>query len=244
MTNGRGTLYAGTSGFAYPGWVPRFYPPDVARDALLPAYAARLPACEINNTYYRWPNAARIRSWVAATPAHFRFAIKAQRFGSAMAMRSDPRPQVERLVAPLGAFDARLGTVLFRVTEDIHRADERLGALLEAWPETVPLTIELLHASWQADETFAALRDHGVTLCATELPDDEAPPTLRLTGRFLYLRLRRHDYTPGEVAAWAARIEPFLAAGADVYAFFRHDEVGRGGELALELLDAIERVPA
>ena len=30
-------------------------------------------------------------------------------------------------------------------------------------------------------------------------------------------------------------IEPFLSAGDDVYAFFRHDEVGRGAELALAL---------
>ena len=113
MSHGRGTLYAGTSGFSYPGWAPRFYAPDVPRDGLLPAYAARLPACELNNTYYRWPTEARIRAWREATPDSFRFALKAQRFGSYMAMRGDPRPQVERLAAPLGAFGARLGTVLF-----------------------------------------------------------------------------------------------------------------------------------
>ena len=39
----------------------------------------------------------------------------------------------------------------------------------------------------------------------------------------------------GGIDAWAARIEPFLAAGDDVYVFFRHDPVGRAGELALEL---------
>ena len=80
----------------------------------------------------------------------------------------------------------------------------------------------------------------GAALCATELPEDEAPPILRRTGSFLYVRLRRLDYTEPELAAWAARLEPFLAAGDDVFAFFRHDEVGRGAELALALRDLLE----
>ena len=58
---------------------------------------------------------------------------------------------------------------------------------------------------------------------------------IRRTGSFLYLRLRRHDYDAAALDAWAARIEPFLAAGDDVYVFFRHDAVGRAAELALEL---------
>jgi uncharacterized protein YecE (DUF72 family) len=244
MANARGTLYAGTSGFAYPGWSPRFYPADVPRDGLLAAYAARLPACELNNTYYRWPGEAQVRAWLKATPEHFRFAIKAQRFSSNLALRDDPRPQVDRLTAPLPAFGSRLGTVLFRVPHEVERHDERLAALLEVWPPGIPLTVELQHPSWQADETFETRRAARVTLCATELPDDETPPVIRLTGRFLYLRLRRHDYGPAELATWAARIEPFLAAGTDVFAFFRHDEVGRGAELALELLAAADRVPA
>ena len=74
---------------------------------------------------------------------------------------------------------------------------------------------------------------------ATELPEDAEPPTLRRTGSFLYLRLRRNDYDDAELAAWAARIEPFLSAGDDVYAFFRHDEVGRGAELALAFREAV-----
>jgi uncharacterized protein YecE (DUF72 family) len=246
MTAGstRGTLYAGTSGFAYPGWAPRFYPADIPKDALLSAYASKLPACELNNTFYQWPGVARNQAWLAATPDQFRFALKAQRFGSQAAMRGDPRPQVERLVAPLETFGSRLGTVLFRVPEEVERQDDRLLALLEAWPRDVPLAVELQHPSWQADETFAALRAHGACLCATELPEDAAPPTIRLTGPFLYLRLRRHDYDPGEIEAWAARMEPFLAAGTDVFAFFRHDAVGRGGELAIELLNAARRLPA
>jgi uncharacterized protein YecE (DUF72 family) len=43
------------------------------------------------------------------------------------------------------------------------------------------------------------------------------------------------------LTAWAARLEPFLESGDDAYVFFRHDETGRGPELALALEDAIAR---
>jgi uncharacterized protein YecE (DUF72 family) len=75
----------------------------------------------------------------------------------------------------------------------------------------------------------------------TELPEDSSPPMVRRTGPFLYLRLRRHDYPPDELEAWAARLEPFLTAGDDAYVFFRHDEVGRGPELAAALAEAVAR---
>jgi uncharacterized protein YecE (DUF72 family) len=64
-------------------------------------------------------------------------------------------------------------------------------------------------------------------------PDAE-PPFIRRTGSFLYLRLRRHHYDAAALDAWAARIEPFLTAGDDVFVFFRHDPVGHAPELALE----------
>ena len=121
----------------------------------------------------------------------------------------------------------------------VIRDDDRLRALLDAWPVGLPLTMEFQEPSWHVDETFAALRRVGAALCATELPGDPEPPTLRRTGPFLYLRLRREEYSAAELAAWAARLEPFLAAGDDAFVFFRHDEVGRGPEFALALRDAV-----
>ena len=66
----------------------------------------------------------------------------------------------------------------------------------------------------------------GAVLCATDLDDLPEPPTIRRTGRFLYLRLRRTGYDEAGLAAWAARLEPFLAAGDDAFVFFRHDADG------------------
>ena len=223
-------------------------------------YAGRLPAVELNNTFRRRPTPSAIRGWVRATPADFRFAMKAQRGSAVRALWGAPEESVRWLTEPLDEFGERLGAVLFRVPAEIRRdgpwvdgdpavADARLAALLEAWPRAIPLVVELQDRTWHVDETFAALRAAGATLCTTELPPegdegasgspepgtDREPPMIRRTGSFLYLRLRLHDYDAAGLDAWAARIEPFLAAGDDVYVFFRHDPVGRAGELALEL---------
>ena len=234
-----GRLRVGTSGFAYAGWAPRFYPADLPAARRLEFYASQLTAVELNNTFYRQPSPAAVAAWLASTPADFRFAIKAQRGGSFRALQVDPAASVPWLTGPYRAFRGRLGTVLFRVPEGVTRDDARLAALLARWPRDLPLTMEFQEPSWHVDETFAALAEAGAALCTTDLPEHADPPTIRRTGRFLYLRLRRHDYSAAELGAWAARLEPFLTAGDDAFVFFRHDEVGRGPELARALGEAV-----
>jgi uncharacterized protein YecE (DUF72 family) len=234
-----GRLYAGTSGFAYPAWAPRFYPAGLRADGLLTHYAGRFATVELNNTYYQQPTEAKVASWLAATPGDFRFAVKAQRGGSFRSLAVDPTESVPWLTRPYRWFGERLGTVLFRVPEKVHRDDDRLAALLAVWPQDLPLAMEFQEADWHVDETFAALAGAGAVLVATEQPDDPDPPTIRRTGPFLYLRLRRHDYEPAEVGRWADRLTPFLADGPDAFVYFRHDEVGLATELAAALEAAI-----
>ena len=230
-----GRLRTGTSGFAYPGWSPRFYPPGIRGDGFLRHYATRLATVELNNTFYRSPTPAAVDAWLAATPPDFRFAVKAQKGGSWRSIRMDPTESVPWLTAPIRRFGDRLGTVLFRVPDGVPRDDERLGALLAAWPRDLPLAMEFQDPGWHVDETFAALRAAGAALVTTDLPDRDEQPTIRRSGAFLYLRLRRADYSGDDLRAWLDRLAPFLSDGVDAYVFFRHDDLGRGAELAQEL---------
>src|SRR6186997_3550911 len=106
----RGRLYVGTSGFAYPDWSPLFYPKGARSTDLLRIYAQRLPAVELNNTFYQQPKPDKVAAWLAATTSAFRFVVKAQRGGSMRAFGTAAAETVAWLTAPYRAFGDRLGS--------------------------------------------------------------------------------------------------------------------------------------
>jgi len=73
------TLRTGTSGYSYKEWKGPFYPEKLAAKDMLAFYAERLPAVEINNTFYRLPRKNVIETWAEQVPESFRFSIKASR---------------------------------------------------------------------------------------------------------------------------------------------------------------------
>ncbi len=241
---GHGRVLAGTSGFAYAAWAPRFYPAGVQASGLLPHYASRLGACELSTTYYARPTAERIDAWARAVPPSFRFIVKAQRGASVRALASDPVGGAARLTENLERLGDRLGGVLFRIPQGTTRNDERLTALLAAWPRRVPLVLEAQEPAWHVDETFAALRGAGAVLCTTDRDEEEGLPDIRRTGPFLYLRLRRAVYNDAALDAWAARMVPFVEDGMDAYVMFRHDDDGRTAMQAEAFAARVEKVLA
>ena len=242
MAGQRGRLYAGTSGLSYPERVPKFYAPGKVSRKLLPAYAARLPAVELHTTFYRRPPPEQIEKWLRETPPEFRFCPKSQR-GTTWRAWSDPDPGAAFawLSEAMRVFGERLGCVLMSLRGSQERDDEALARVAAAWPASMPLAIELLHPSWQADEVYRILDQHSIALVANDW-DDREEPDLRRIGPFVYLRLRRTAYAPAEIERWARRLEPFLADGVDAYAFFRHDEDGSMALNAEALLAAVGSV--
>ena len=61
-------LLVGTSGFSYKEWKGSFYPADLPDAQMLRYYAERLPAVEINNTFYRMPTESLLGKWAAEVP--------------------------------------------------------------------------------------------------------------------------------------------------------------------------------
>jgi uncharacterized protein YecE (DUF72 family) len=241
MTGERGRPYVGTSGFSYPGWVPRFYAPGKASRKLLAAYATRLPAVELHNTFMRRPNEQQIEKWQRETGPDFRFCPKAQRSTSWRAFSEpDPTDSMRWLTDALEGFGERLGCVLLSLRASLERDDEALERALAAWPAEIPLALELLHLSWHAPEVRDRARRHGVTLVATDL-EGRAEPELHDGGAFVYLRLRRDAYEPADIEGWAARLEQVLGSGTDAYVFFRHDEDGEMALNAERMLRVLER---
>jgi uncharacterized protein YecE (DUF72 family) len=61
----------------------------------------------------------------------------------------------------------------------------------------------------------------------------------RTEAPFRYLRLRDTPYDEAELAAWAGRLKPVLAAGIDVYCYFKHEEEPTAPRYAKQLLKLV-----
>src|ERR1700741_4944692 len=122
------TLFAGTSGFAYPAWKPVFYPAKLPANQFLRHYAQRLNTVEINYTFRRLPSASTLESWVEATPPGFVFAVKAN-------MRIT---HIQRLK------NAEQATELFFRMIDPLRPARRLGPVLFQLPPAMKCDVALL----------------------------------------------------------------------------------------------------
>ena len=229
------TLYAGTSGFAYPAWKPGFYPQKLPAKKFLEHYATRLNAVEANYTFRRLPSAAVLEKWVAETPAHFRFALKAhQRVTHIDRLAVSEFTSVFfRAIDPLRV-TGRLGPVLVQLPPNLAIDTGRLAAFLAAAPEDIRLAFEFRNKSWFSEETYSLLTAHGAALCLAESEKLVVPE--RLTADFVYFRLRKEEYSAAEREEIQTKTRAMVADGRDVYAFFKHEESPAGALYAEELL--------
>jgi uncharacterized protein YecE (DUF72 family) len=229
------SLYAGTSGFAYPAWKPDFYPPKLPQKDFLKHYATHLNAVEINYTFRQLPSASTLENWMKATPEGFVFALKAHmRITHLLRLKESEFTQVFfRAIDPLRV-TRRLGPVLFQLPPNFKAEVPTLAAFLEALPKDIRCAFEFRNASWLSDEIYKLLEKHGVALCLAESERFEVPEVL--TAGFVYVRLRKTDYSAEDRAEIAERAHRLLDGGRDVYAFFKHEETPAGALYAGELL--------
>jgi|SRR5579872_645880 len=222
------TLYAGTSGFAYPAWKPGFYPAKLPANQFLKHYAARLNCVEINYTFRRLPSAATLKSWVEATPAGFVFAVKANMRITHILRLKNAAEATElffRMIDPLRSA-RRLGPVLFQLPPAMKCDVPLLESYLELLPNDLRYAFEFRHASWLAEPVYEILRKRNISLCVAESERLEVPEVI--TADFVYYRLRKPDYTPADVEAFAARSKDLLTTGRDLYLMFKHEETPEG----------------
>jgi uncharacterized protein YecE (DUF72 family) len=232
------TLYAGTSGFAYPAWKPGFYPAKTPANQFLKHYAARLNCVEINYTFRRLPSASTLQNWVEQTPAGFVFAVKANMRITHILRLKNAGEATElflKMIDPLRS-SRRLGPILFQLPPAVKRDVELLREYLGLLPKDLRYAFEFRHASWLADEVYDALRERNVSLCVAESERLEVPAVV--TADFVYYRLRKPEYTAEDVAGIAARSKELLATGRDLYLMFKHEESPEGALNAEMLLRA------
>jgi uncharacterized protein YecE (DUF72 family) len=229
-------LFVGTSGWAYPSWKPDFYPAKLAQKKFLSHYATQLNTVEVNFTFRQLVKETTIQNWIEQTPPTFRFGVKAHQVITHIKRLKETEDFVPRFLATIEplASAGKLGPVLFQLPPNLKADATLLKDFLALLPRTLPSAFEFRHESWFSDSTWDVLKSHGTVLCVSETEERTTPDVV--TGPFVYYRFRKPSYTDEERRGMVARIGEHMAAGRNVFAYFKHEETPEGALYAVELL--------
>ena len=236
------TVRVGCSGWQYRHWRGNFYPPELPMTRWFEHYASRFDTVEVNNTFYRLPDALTFASWARRVPPGFLFAVKASRFLTHMKKLKDPAEPLDRFFTRAARLGRTLGPVLYQLPPRWPVNIERLETFLKALPSRRRHVIEFRDPSWYTDEVFTRLEKHRVALCLHDMAGSATGK--RDVGPFPYVRFHgpqkyRGRYPDDMLADWADWLADRARKRRAIYAYFNNDTDGHAPRDAVRLRGAI-----
>jgi len=225
------SVFVGTSGFSYDGWIKNFYPKDLPKTQWLEFYAQHFNSVEINNSFYHLPKKKTYESWRTRTPDDFRFVIKGSRYITQFLSLIDTEDAVKKFFEPAAALDEKLEVVLWQLPPqlrgDVNRLKDFIAILRKnKIAKRVRHAFEFRHASWFEKETLEVMKDNN---CGFVIAHSNRWPSMEaVTSDFIYLRfhgapqLFYSNYSYTSLKGWAAKAKKW-SRGKDVFAFFNND---------------------
>jgi uncharacterized protein YecE (DUF72 family) len=237
--SGTGSLFLGTSGFAFDGWKHGvFYPEGTKNRELLSYYASQLSSVEINYSFRRFPSEKTLTTWRELTPESFRFTLKANQRITHFKRLKDADDDVRDFLERARILGDRLGCVLFQCPPTLKYDQELIERFVGYLPPGPPVfAMEFRHPSWR--EAKDLLLEQGVAWCVAETDEHDPKPEDLSWEPAGYLRLRKTEYSDEELAGWAARLRPALDQGSTIFCYFKHEDLGASPQMAKRLEDIL-----
>jgi len=216
----------GCSGWQYRHWRGAFYPADIPQTRWFDYYGSCFDTVEINNTFYRLPEAVAFAQWRARAPKGFLYAVKASRFLTHMKRLNDPDDPLDRLFSRAQLLGHTLGPVLYQLPPRWALDFNRLETFVRALPKRRRHAVEFRDPSWYTRDVYALLDRYNVALC---LHDMAGSATGRMVhGPFVYVRFHGPQkyngrYPDAVLASWADWLSAQLKVGRPVFAYFNND---------------------
>ena len=229
-------LYAGTSGWAYPSWKPRFYPAKLASGKFLSHYASRLNTVEVNYTFRHFATEKTQTNWNACTPPDFKFSIKAHQNITHVRRLRDAAEITRSFLASLQplASAGKIAMVLFQLPPLLKADAPLLTDFLSSLPKAGRFSFEFRHASWFNEQIYDVLRQTNAALCLAENEKLETPNVV--TADFCYYRLRKPEYSTEERQRYKETFRRHVEQGHDVFVYFKHEDTPEGAFYAEEMI--------
>lgn len=208
-------------------------------------YCQKFHTVEINNSFYKLPEASTLKAWKDAVPPDFIFAAKASRYITHMKKLKDPEQSLAKFMERIVELGDKLGPILFQLPPRWSFNPERLRAFLASLPENFRYALEFRDPSWINDQTYGALAERGAAFCIYEIAGFLSP--LEVTAEFVYIRLHGPDgayegsYDEEALAGWARAISSWAARGKEVFCYFDNDQAGYAARNALTLQEMLTK---
>lgn len=237
------TYRIGTSGWIYSHWRERFYPADLPTKRWFEHYAQKFDTVEINNTFYRLPEADQFDAWRQAAPKGFLFTVKASRFLTHMKKLKDPEEPLERLLTRATHLGRHLGPLLYQLPPHWRVDLGRLRDFCAQLPKRRAHVIEFREPSWLTRETFELLARFRVATCIHDIIKNHPR---EITAPLVYLRFHGvgqkygGDYSRARLRRWAGWIRALPKSVCTVYAYFNNDANAYAIKNALTLRQLLE----
>ena len=227
-------IRVGTSGWSYPEWRGTLYPTGTAAGNYLKIYAENFDTVELNNTFYRMPQAKMMISWAEKTPPGFLFAVKAWR---AIVHANEPdAAHIRDFFAAADHLGDKLGPILFQLPPNRDVNTPWLENLIAALPTGYRYVFELRDPRWQVDGVYDILRKHNIANCYYDLRTFQNPEIA--TSDWLYIRLHGPLKTPYKGGYTMERLHHYaqVMKNKDSYIYFDNTMSGHAVDDAKSLL--------
>jgi uncharacterized protein YecE (DUF72 family) len=244
-----GGAYIGTSGWSYPHWAKgRFYPRGLKPGDWLGFLAGHFRTVEVNSSFYRLPRGELLARWRRVVGPRFRFAVKLWRRITHDKRLANCDVELEQFFAVVRELGTRRGPLLVQLPPSQRRDVPLLASFLTclfraAGRRRWQVAIEFRNREWLCDEVYAVLDRYGVAVCLADLP--RCPITEPNDVPFVYVRRHgpqgayRGCYSAEQIAADAACVGGWVAAGKDVYVYYNNDVDGHAVDNARQLVAAV-----
>ena len=242
MTAAVPRIRVGCSGWQYRHWRGLFYPSDLPASRWLEFYAREFDTVEINNTFYRLPEARTFEDWRRRLPARFVASIKASRYLTHLKRLKDPEEPVDRLFDRASHLGRTFGPVLYQLPPRWPRRLSRLQVFLDALPRHRQ-AVEFRDPDWYAPEVLEALAARRIALCVHDMAGSVSPRAV--SGAFVYLRLHGPDgryhgrYPDDRLREWAEWLGAQASDGFSAFVYFNNDGGGHAPRDAARLRELL-----
>lgn len=211
----------------------------------LQRYASRLPAVEINTSFYRPHQPKTYARWAEAVPASFRFAVKLPRAITHERRLRDVEHPLTEFFAQAGALGAKLGCVLVQLPPSLIFDPLITAVFLAALRErhAGDIALEPRHSTWFGGSAERLLREQHVARVAADPAIVPAAAEPGGDGALVYWRLHGSprtyfsNYDDARLDAIARRVHASARVARTVWCIFDNTALGAALPNALGLLN-------